>query len=184
MAKRQRKRKPKRVLHQESIGPTPLWRKVPRWAYGLVIALSLVITALQGYPWLTIAGGARLNPNNPFSEIFNVTNEGYIPITDPHIDCVWHWKYHVQGWPESSFNIAFTPGFPSISFVGHGAKFSAPCYDLEFLNNPAFERPLPGSSIDVKVSYAYWPINLRWLRRSQTFHLKTVGKEGSQQWEF
>jgi hypothetical protein len=184
MAKTKPERKSKHVSQEARVKPIPTWRKVPKWVYFLIVAFSVLITLLEGYPWLSIAGGERLNPSNPFSEIFNVTNEGYIPITEPHVDCEWHYKYQVQGWPESTFYIAFSPQIPPISFIGHEARFSAPCYSLKFANNPAMEHPLSGSTMDIKISYGFWPISLRWLRRSQTFHLETVGEQDSLHWQF
>ena len=164
-------------------GPTTFWRKVPKWVYGLGAAFCLVITLLEGYPWLSISGGERLAANNAFSEIFNVTNEGYVPIAEPHVDCECHYKFRPRGQPEFIFSPTFSIDMPPIAFLGHGARFSAPCYSITVKPPGDVEGPLSGSILDIKVSYAFWPITLGWLRRSQSFHLEAVGEQDSLHWQ-
>jgi hypothetical protein len=42
---------------------------------------------LEGYPWQSILPGEVLDPGNPYSEIFDVTNGGYVPVPDLDANC-------------------------------------------------------------------------------------------------
>jgi hypothetical protein len=69
---------------------TPWWKKIHGSIYTSMVFLAIVITLAEGYPWLSIAEGERLNLSDPFSELFTATNEGYVPIIVPEVTCVFH----------------------------------------------------------------------------------------------
>src|ERR1039457_2409174 len=63
------------------------WANPPRWAWVVLVFLATVITLLEGYPWLSVEEGPLLDPNNAYSELFLLKNDGYIPITDLRVIC-------------------------------------------------------------------------------------------------
>jgi hypothetical protein len=158
---------------------TPWWKKIHGSIYTSMVFLAIVITLAEGYPWLSIAEGERLNLSDPFSELFTATNEGYVPIIVPEVTCVFHRNLFLFG-RNVAWNLQVQPEFNStITVVGHGEKFTVPCAWAKLIG----VDPLPGSTMDIKISYAFWPVSVRWLRRSQGFHLQTVGEKNSQHWQ-
>lgn len=65
----------------------PFWKSIPAWVYALVVALSVVITLLEGYPWFSLQRDDSLSLTNPYKTIFSVGNEGYVPIVDLDAEC-------------------------------------------------------------------------------------------------
>jgi hypothetical protein len=155
------------------------WKKIPGWVYLCVVALSVVITLVSGYPLFSCNGGERLDPSDPYSEMFTLTNEGYVPVTDPQVDCLYMMKI-VKFGQSTIISIPFRIQLESTGSIGHGGKITAPCFaKVNGLD------PVPGSKLDVTVSYAFWHLNLHWLRRSQTFHFLSVGgSNNSLHWQF
>src|ERR1039458_7481192 len=63
-------------------------RKVPAWVWGLLVFLGLAITFLEAYPWLSIEESAFLDPSNPYSQMLEVVNTGYLPVTKLDAKCI------------------------------------------------------------------------------------------------
>jgi hypothetical protein len=59
-----------------------------KWAWALAVFAATVVSLLEGYPWLSIQEGPLLDPSNPYSEMFSVSNGGYVPITDLDASCI------------------------------------------------------------------------------------------------
>jgi len=162
----------------------PFWRKIPAWGYAAAVLFSIAITLMEGYPWLSIQENAFLDPTDPFSQMFSITNQGYVPLTDVDVDCFPNFQ-----------STAITMGGSLVSFrnvagyLEHGGTVTIPCFripDIFRTTAPAAERTKrPGATLGVVVSYALYHINLKFLRRSQEFHFRSVvGKDGSQHWIF
>jgi hypothetical protein len=162
------------------------WGRVPGWLYALAGFVGLLISLLSVYPWLSIAEGDRLDPANPYSQMFVAKNEGYLPIFSPDITCDEHIKMTADG--KSDFlnlnGINIHASYPSS--IVHGGTFTASCYTLKFDISPgpgpiAFN--VPGSMLDIKITYAFWRTNRPFWRRSQKFHFETRSWDGkTQQW--
>src|ERR1700676_2067085 len=95
------RRKLRRLLQEQGLSmprksPAPkskavsisFWKKIPHWIYYAVVFLTLVITSLEGYPWLSIQRSGMLYANNPYSEMFEISNSGYIPLTHLTAVCI------------------------------------------------------------------------------------------------
>jgi hypothetical protein len=111
--------------------------------------------------------------------MFTLSNEGYIPITQPQIDCLFMLKI-VKSGQSTMFSIPMRPQLDFTGSLGHGARITVPCFaKVSGLD------PVSGSKLDVKISYTLWHLNLLWLRRSQTFHFVSVGgSNNSLHWQF
>jgi hypothetical protein len=115
------------------------WRKIPKWLWYVLTLLGLLITLAGGFPWLSIAQGDRLDPTNPFSQMFVAKNEGLIPIFEPEVNCSAHYKLAKDG--TLFFDMAFQPGMSVHSGIEHGGTFSVPCDSAKLIGANHF----PGS---------------------------------------
>jgi len=120
-----------------------------------------------------------LDPSDPYSEMFQISNTGYIPVTDLDCKCAFTATFLPNG-PRFNETAAIFTNFAD--YLDHGGYITAPCFRTIQLANM---RPKEGAALEVTVSYALYHINLRWLRRSQTFRFKSVtGADRSQHWQF
>jgi hypothetical protein len=155
------------------------WKKIPAWVYALLVAFSVVITLLEGYPWLSVEESGFLDPANPYSQLFKIRNGGYIPLTD--IDAACKGNVKTMGWTiNNGFNV-----LPVADYLPHdGAVTLTACSQFLEMRNTNETVPA-GSTLDIIVTYAYFHLNWKPMRRSQEFHLKSiVGRDGSQHWIF
>jgi hypothetical protein len=159
--------------------PLPFWKKLPVAVYAALGVLALLVTLLGSYPWLSIEEGLLLDPFNPYSEMFVVTNTGYIPITN--LDAVCNLNMVSGG-----IKIIQSPGSGLIflnfdNYLGHEGKTTSPCFHAVGTAFPVEE----GATLTMIISYNLWPLTIKPLRRTQTFRFKSVGaKDGSQHWIF
>jgi hypothetical protein len=157
----------------------PFWKRIPKWFYATLSVLAIAITVLQAYPWLSIQrSGVFLNPKNPYSEMFDVKNGGYIPVTDLTADCMMDFTdmygNGMHGSPMSG------PVFAD--YLGDDGQVTIPCFRM--LTIDALE-PSSTAALSVRINYAMYHLNIPVLRRHQDFRFRSVaGKDGSQHWEF
>ena len=159
----------------------PVWKLVTRWSAATIAFLAAVSGLYAAYPWLSVQKDELLDPSNQFSEMFVVKNDGYIPTTDMEVLCVpfFETSKHVafdgiaQRWP--TFNI---------SYLGHDGFATLPCFQIpEVLSN--FGTPKGTSRLIIEIRYAYYHLNTRRLRRSQSFEfVSTPNANGVQHWMF
>jgi len=148
------------------------WKRVPGWLWTAIVAFSVLVTVLAAYPWLSIHEGALTDPANPFSELFTVSNGGYIPLTDLDAYCTFTLNRNF------SDNTALFQGFAA--HLGHDGGVTLPCFRAVSLDNFPVRA---GATLDVKIEYAFFHINLARLRRSQSFHFQNIiGKDGVPHW--
>jgi hypothetical protein len=161
-----------------TLASVPFWKRIPAWVYLAVGVLSIVITLLEGYPWLSIQERGFTDPANPYSQIFVVSNGGYVPLTDLDAYCYPNFK-------TSSGNAMLNAKYDSHSFadyLGHDGYVGIPCFELA--SNFHFPGQYnSGSELTIQISYAFYHLNLKSIRRSQWFSFSSIlGKDGSQHW--
>jgi hypothetical protein len=160
--------------------PLPIWRKVPGWVYGLVVSFSVAITVLEGYPWLSIQENTLLDSADPYSQMFSISNQGYIPLTGIDVHCIPHYvtsAYVIF----DEFDFAY---FDSAEYLGHSETVTVPCFDMpQMVKVPG--NKLPGATLEIIVDYSLYHLKAQWLRRSQYFYFKSVqSADKSQHWQF
>src|ERR1700683_16890 len=64
----------------------PFWKRVLAVGSAFLGVAGALITIAGSYPWLSVDRGDLIDPTNPFSELFEVRNDGYIPVT--HLDAL------------------------------------------------------------------------------------------------
>jgi hypothetical protein len=137
---------------------------------------------MQGYPWLSIQEQYLLDPTDPFSQMFAISNNGYIPLTNMDVQCAPHFvtsTYYIF----DGFAVEYKD---FCNYLGHAGTVTLPCFRIpQMLVFPSNINKRPGATLEVVVKYSLYHLNLKFLRRSQTFHFKSVAaKDKSQHWEF
>jgi hypothetical protein len=159
---------------------TPFLKRIPGWVYLVVVAFSVVITLLEGYPWLSIQRDESFDSANPFATTFYVANEGYIPLTDLDADCNPEMPDTHLKFLSNSFI------FPNFShWLAHSDKATVPCFAAfnTFRKPPDALKETRNPGLEIRVVYAFLHINLKLLRRSQTFRFKgVVADDGLVHW--
>jgi hypothetical protein len=155
-------------------------RKIPIrvvvWIAGAATLAGLLIAVLQGYPWLSVEGASFGNPNDPFSELFYVKNDGYVSAVDLSADC------SLTG---SAQGVHFDRGTVVTSVFArslvHSSRAMLPCNKVV----PISHLPLAQMDYTVTVHYSVWPLTFQFLRRHQSFHFSGVNNENGQTlWTF
>jgi hypothetical protein len=195
MANSRDRRKLRRQLQEAGLGhlltpppspspPTPLptdgpfWRKIPGWVWWIVTFFATLITLLGGYPWLSVEEGPLLDPNNAYTELFLLKNEGYIPITDLQVICTPTFLLGQArfGWEGVSLGLPIKPNV----VLAHDGTITLPCFQTVGLVG---EHMSAGSTLDIRITYAFFHLNFHPLRRIQSFHFKSViGTDHAQHW--
>lgn len=115
-----------------------------------------------------------LDPANPYSELFTVSNGGYIPVTNLDVTCTLNFEgsnLHASG------NAARIDNFAA--YISHGVPVTIPCFGLYT------GQVFAGAKLDVEIEYAMYHLNWRALRKHQSFHFQSItGNDGSHHWIF
>jgi len=143
----------------------------------VVVIFSILITLLEGYPWLSIQEGILLDPHNPYSELFSISNGGYAPISDLSADCILDTE-------DSNGNIfggdhVIVDHFAD--YLTHGSNVTIPCFRSLAIHGVSLTR----ADLSVVITYSFYPITYQRLRRHQTFRFRAVkSSDGSLHWTF
>jgi hypothetical protein len=133
-----------------------------RFVGSALAVVGLIIGLLQVYPWLSIQEGAMLNPGNPYSELFTISNQGYIALTDLDARCTIN-----LATPHGSISNSGATYTNFAGYLSHGIPATIPCFRMISATQIA-----SGSRLDVTISYAFY--HLAGLRRHQTFHFQNI----------
>ncbi len=140
----------------------------------MIVVSSILLTLLTAYPWLSIQEGPLLNPKNPYSELFSISNGGYWPISDLDVDCL----IDAEGRNLKVFgnHMQFVH---FASYLTHSSTATVPCFKtIELL-------AITKADLTVVVEYSFYPITFRNLRRHQSFRLHAVkAPDGLLHWTF
>jgi hypothetical protein len=146
---------------------------IPGGVYVALGVLAILITLVEGYPWLSIQEGALLSPSNPYTELFTITNQGYVPLTDLGAVCVVNLEdphNHISNSGQTIRNFA--------RYLPHAGTATVPCFWA------ITARSVPsGARLDVVIWYAFYHLKFGPLLRKQTFHFQVItGEDGVQHW--
>jgi hypothetical protein len=165
----------------------PFWKRSHKPFYAVIVFATLLITLLEGYPWLSIQESGFLDPKNPYSLPFLVINEGYVPITDLDAECEINSTIGTVQF--NNWRVGFA-GFAD--YLAHEGSVTAPCFqsiELDGTNRPfigvgpANRDVTESAALSMTIIYSFYHINLKWFRRSQSLRFKSIiGKDGAQHW--
>jgi len=151
-------------------------RKIPGWFLALTLGVATLTGLLAFYPWLSIEQDYSSDPTNPFTEVFAVTNEGYLPAEDVHTVCsrnaVFAGNIVLGGFTEEGDELITD----SLSYKG---RASIPCTPKELLWMGA-GHPVQTATFTIYVRYrmAIFPI-----KRVQSFKFQlTKDSMGHYHW--
>jgi hypothetical protein len=157
----------------------PSWKRIPGWVYGIVVVSSIIVTVLEGYPWLSIQRDDSLNSSNPYATVFLISNEGYIPITDLDAYCI----------PDYGGTKTFAMHDNTLrysdfaSWLGHASKVTVPCFRIFTVDSHLGNIESP--KLTISITYAFLHANINSLRRQQTFQFKAVkAEDASWHWTY
>lgn len=150
--------------------------RIPLWVKLLVVGSTLLITLLEGWPWLSVGEQSFLNPSNPYSEMFKVVNTGYLPVTDLSAKCRLDFSDSRQN-RFSNVNVIFDH---FADYLAHDGQATIPCFRAVETN-----QVNAGASLEIVISYDLFYASLRFLRKSQRFRFRSVvDKNGNHHWEY
>jgi hypothetical protein len=161
-----------------STKPVRFWKKIPLAVYAVLGASALLITLLEGYPWLTIQETGALNPTDPYSEMFTIRNSGYWPLINLNADCAY------------SFNISFAKvsdahamqqGFFADVLI-HDKPVTIPCFENLQIKNLLISS---GATLTIRIGYGFYPVSNAHFRTSQVFRFESaLGENGAHHWKY
>lgn len=150
---------PRRSLFERLIvAPLRLAKRTLVRAFSAVAVVSGLLAL--AYPRLTVAAQPLLNPSDPFSAPFVVSNDGYIPLTDVVISCVID---RIRGAADVDGSISRPPE-RQIDRLGVGERTSTAC--------PA-PVVAPIESADVLISVQFSPARIAY---PMTWEYRFVGQ--------
>lgn len=109
--------------------------------------------------------------------MFLISNQGYIPLTNIDVSCIPAF---------SSTNFAIRDMhfiYPNAAeYLGHATTMTIPCFNMFTIKNDEMNS---GATLTLTVVYSLYHVNIKFLRRSQSFFFRSVkAKDESQHWEF
>jgi hypothetical protein len=155
---RPKKPLPPEAPHQSALGEW--WTRIPTWVKAAVVGATLLITLLEGWPWLSVDEQSFLNPSNPYSQMFKVINTGYLPVTDLGAQC--RVDFTDQHQDRVNDVTGIYPHFAD--YLAHDGQATIPCFRLVETN-----QVNAGASLNIVISHDLFYVGSRFLRKSQTF---------------
>jgi hypothetical protein len=154
----------------------PFWKKIPTSVYSALAVLALLIALSQGYPWLSVEESGLLDPSDPYSQMFKLSNGGYVPVTDVIAWCSADTVVNGNVFKDDRI------GQPLAGYLGHDGSVTLPCFEIFQMKRAVVPS---GSMLKISLTYAFFHLNWKPLRRSQEFNFRSiVGRDNSQHWIF
>jgi hypothetical protein len=191
------RRKFKRLLQQAGLklsGPEPPttttpkttppeklpWKEIPNWIYAVVtVGVTFLGAFLALYPWISVQLGDSLDISNPYATQFNISNEGYIPLTELDAKCVFNFDTTTIHAENNSNTVR-----DFVHSLWHSDKATIPC-NLHILGRAATPFIFRDANLSFEIQYAFWHLNLKRLRRTQRFSFVAVhGYDGLMHWQY
>jgi hypothetical protein len=148
------------------------WKLIVGTVSGVGLLLGLVTAILSLLPRLSVSNLESLDPDDPFSTPFVVSNDGVLGINDVVLSCILvRLESATQHWAVEGFrSVGYAPTIPRLD---PGEQGTAPC-------NPAVG--LKASAADIEVVVSYRPDYVPW-KKERPFRFVTVSsKDGKLHW--
>ena len=146
-----------------------------------MISATLLVTLLEGWPWLRVEKDFSLDSKNPFSETFLVVNGGYLPITNLNANCTVGFianSPQIKNAHTSDSEIGFQH---FAHYLAHDGRATIPCFQSVGIEGPIL---ISEATLIIKINYAFPHADLKLLRPSQKFNFRSIrAKDGSQHWQ-
>ena len=134
-------------------------------------ALGLVTAILTLFPWLSVEPAGLLDPANPYTVPFVLSNDGFIPLVNVKVTC---W---ISGaGPSGQIRNNKLSPHETISYLSYRAKVSLGCFNMLSLK----EITLDWATFVIKIDYRPYILPLY---RGQEFKFVTAKtSDGSFHW--
>jgi hypothetical protein len=189
MANSKERRKLRRMLKEAGLLPPPpppaqppsngmkekypaWWRRIPKWIYAGIAGTAAVVGLLVLYPWLSIELSSPSDSSNPFTENFNVVNEGFISAMNVSAYCTRDADFGIgvtlRGVHEEDSRTILSPS------LDYKRKVTIPCTPEEMIKGMP---PIRSANLTISVWYA-----VGWLplQRQQDFKFRLTRDVGGQ----
>ena len=161
---------PKQVIEAQK--PLSFWSRTRKRVFGLLSAAVTVAGLLVFYPVLSIERAGSLDSSNPYASLFDISNEGYLPITSVSAECRIDFELPGGGYVRN-VQIAF-PNF--VKRLKYKERATPPCFRSI---GPSF--PKNASDINLRITLGYTILVLP--HRNQEFcFLAAPTKNGDYVW--
>ena len=139
--------------------PPSFRKQVVKWISIAVLICTLLSGLMTFAPVLTVDAGAPLDPTNPFSYPFIVSNNMLVPLFGVTISCKYH-KVEFEGGGTLDNNAAGSE--ETLSIMAPRQKTTAPCQ--KGINMSA---PLKSGTVTIAVNYSpfLWPFKTSTIRK-------------------
>ena len=145
-------------------------------AWFLVTVMAVLIALWQAWPRLSVFLGDSLDPKNPYSTLFLVSNEGYVPIADLNSECK---MTFIDNRRNTIHETVRDSKFAK--YLAHSDKSTLPCFKSLTLGQNA--SLVEVGDLTVTVTYSVYPLSFEYLRREKNFHFSAVrGPDGIFHW--
>lgn len=145
-----------------------------RWIWGTIVFFATILGLVEAYPWLSVSRGPLLDPANPFSTMYDISNGGFLPVVALDAECKYWFKLTGPGAGGDFNNVGSVyPNFADILY--HSGVATLPCFrsiDLERVSLA------PEAQMTAKISYFVWPFTCSSCKRQRTFRFKGVAIKG------
>jgi hypothetical protein len=178
---KKRKRMKTQALERVTTPPPPkgrsLWRRIPGWLKATAGCLTILITLLEGWPWLSVEENGMLDSRNPYSTLFLVVNNGYARITDLDADCTLDFEDTSHNKVENVH--ALRPSFAD--YLSHSGRATIPCFNAVEIGQQSFLT----AKLEVVITYSFYPVTFNLFRRHQTFSFTGIrSPDGPVHWAY
>jgi len=159
----------------------PFWKRIPGSIWGALVLLTLLITLLEGYPWLSVEIGERIEPNEPYTTLFQVVNEGYAPISHLDAECSFSIEASTEKLKDIQMSNIVQQAHDFAQFLTHARRATIPC-NLLVLPGP---KQIKAATFEITISYSFYPFTIQFLRRHQHFRFRGIpDSKGNIKWTF
>jgi hypothetical protein len=159
-------------------------RRALRWILGALGALATLASIAALPPWLSVSEGAALSRQNPYSTLFNLTNEGYLPTTDLDADCVISFEKdpNLPSWVKnmevSSDHFQFGQFARQLN---HSGRATVPCFRALRMTG----IPVTKADLKMTIGYYVWPFRWPFCRKRQSFRFSGArAEDGEIYWTY
>jgi hypothetical protein len=151
------------------------WRIIGAVLSGTCVLLGLLTGVLTLLPRLSVSNLEALNPADPFTTPFVVSNDGYLGVNNVRFSCLLYSLLNEKQ------HIVMRGGAESINYASPvrrlpaGERATIPCY-------PFMKTARTPSRIDIAVNVTYRPDYVPWSKADHYRFVATDGSDGKLHW--
>jgi len=156
------------------------WKKILGTTFLLAALVGIASGVIYFLPKVSVSWSAPLDPQNPFSTPFTVSNDGPLPIWNVEFYCRAH-LIKSAGNASISGGAKLAGGIAPIKKMPPNERVDIPCVALLIFTFPG---PILSADISIGASFTTLPMSF-WLHQEKETRLRTVrSSDGTFRWLF